>query len=297
MSDYPCPACGQALPADAFVCRACTGKARTRLRDLADFLAWSDDKRARRGTNWRFGTIGRSPEVPLPYDPRVTKAVEPLTNWLIGWGRVIEDEAGQVWPADPVALVLWLRERLTWIAGQEWALDFVQGVESAHAKLERLFDNPPDREAIGRCGADLPDGSACPEVMAAEKGAVQHECPRCGALHDVKARREEMLGQAADLTVTTAEAVRLLRVDGKDVDRRMIQALIRHVPIRSVGWRDETDVKGRKRRADVYPLGALRDGLALMERDDEARRAVKRAMRGGRDLGGGRMRASEVQCS
>lgn len=284
MTEYPCPACERPLPEDAFVCRECVAGARDQLRDIASFLAWADDKRARRGTTWRFGTIGRAPEKPLPFDPRVTEAVAPLTNWLIGWGRVIEEESGQVWPADVVALVLWLRERLPWIAGREWAHEFSEGVTKGHRRLVRIFDIPPDREAIGTCGAEH-DGIVCTEILAAEKGATYHPCPRCGAQHVVEDRRNELIEQAADLTVTTAEAVRLLRVDGQDVSRRLIQAVIRHVPIYAVGAREERDIKGRVRRVDVYPLGKIRDALDLYGSDEETRRAVKRQMRGARDPG------------
>lgn len=284
MTDSPCPICGRPLPESAFICSECVRSAAAQLDDIADFLAWADDKRARRGSTWRFGTVGRTAEAPLPYDPRVTKTVSPLRTWLIGWGRILEEEAGLEWPADDAELARWLGEHTGWIASHEAAADFAGSLRRHHAAMVRLFDNPPQREAIGQCGGDL-EGGTCPEVLAAEAGAAYCDCPRCGTRHDVRERRSDLLEQAADLQVTIAEAVRLMRVDGRDVTPRLLWAIVRTVGIASVGQRLELDSKGRRRQVDVYRLGALQGGLEATEADPAHRRAVKRAMRGQRELG------------
>lgn len=287
MTDQTCPRCGRPTRGDAFVCGECVRIAGSHLRDVAEFLSWADDKRARRGSTWRFGTIGRTAERPLPYDPRVTEAVDEVVNGLIGWARICEDSGAGAWPADQVALAGWIADRLGLVASQPWAQEAVDAFAGCHARLVALFDIPPEREAIGQCnaGADADGDGGCPEILSAEAGATFHDCPRCETRWDVRDRRAALLDAAGDFRVTIAEAVRLLRVDGRDVTPRLLWAVVRTVGIVPVDQRMELDSKGRRRRVDVYRLGALQGGVEAMEADPEQRRAVKRAMRGQREPG------------
>lgn len=278
---YPCPECGAALPPDAFVCRDCTGKARSQLLSIAFLLPHADAKRARLGTNWKDGTIGRAADTPLPFDPRVTETIGAFTNWLIGVARIIEDETGDAWPADHIALVLWVRERAKWAARQEWATDLVQGTRSAHERFSRVFDLPPETYAIGQCMAEHDDGRVCREFLAAAAREGFHVCPECGQQHDVAKRRAELLEQSGDLHVTADEAVRLLRLNGKDVDARTVRAVIRLVPIHEGGTKPLLDIKGRLRQVSAYRLGAISDAIDLLDHDEEMLREVRRIKRGG----------------
>ena len=275
--------CSREINDDAYVCRVCVSEATKDLTEVAYFLHHVDEKRALYGSNWRHGTIGRSPETPLPYDPRVRKTLTPIRNALTTWARVHADEHPDH-PTPPVELeplAKWLSEFTEWVAGKPWSHDAFTQYQDAHAALRKLFDNPPDREAIGECGAVHDDGSVCTEVLAAEKGASTHSCPRCGAQHDVRERRNALIDQAADLTVTIAEAVKMLRTtDRHRVDARLIRALVRYVPINDSGTRPELDIKGRVQHASVYPLGAIRDAIDTFESDREVQREVKRVMNG-----------------
>jgi hypothetical protein len=138
------------------------------------------------------------------------------------------------------------------------------------------MDSPPEKVALGPCNRDL-GAYRCPEVLSAPVGESAHRCPRCGWDHDVTERRQKLLRDADDLTVTVREAVRLLRVSGLDVDQRAAYACIRHFGISAVLT---TRLPGVKRPVSVYRLGALRESVETMHSDPDARREVRRAMRG-----------------
>ena len=279
--------CSRIISDDAFVCRACAKEAHKDLTEVAYFLSHIDEKRARYTTNWRSGTIGRSPDKPLPYDPRVGRTLTPIRGTLTTWARLHADEHPDHAqpPTDLADIATWLAAYTEWDRGRDWSHEAFDHYQSAHADLKRLFDNPPDREAIGVCGAWVEvEGieRQCPEVLAAEAGATSHSCPKCGAVHDVAERRSGLIDAAKNFGVTTAEAVKLLRTTERhNVDARLVRALIRHAPIPSTGRRTERDIKGRVRHVDTYPLGAIRDALDLYETDRETTREVRRLIRGG----------------
>lgn len=277
---HPCPECAHPLPQDAFVCRGCVDEARRQILNVAFFMTQADDKRARRSTTWKFGTVGRSPVDPLPFDPRVTGAIAPFVNALVTTARMAEDETGETWPASEIQLALWVRERALWASRQEWAVHFIREMRHGHARVVRAFDIPPDTYAIGKCLADLDDGSVCNEYLAAPAREGFHKCPKCGNQHDVAKRRAALLEQAASLTVTVQEAVRLLRLDGMSVDSRTLWAVVRHVPIQPAGDRPVRDIRGRTRQVSVYPLGKVREAVAALAGDREMQREVGRLKRG-----------------
>lgn len=277
---HHCPECGGALPQDAFVCRACIHDTRKQLLSIALLMPHADAKRARMGTNWKDGTIGRAADTPLPFDPRVTETIQGFTNWLIGIARIIEDHTGETWPADAVALVLWVRERAAWTSRQAWATDVTTGTKAAHAQFYRVFDIPPETYAIGQCMAEHEDGSLCREYLAAPAREGIHRCPKCGQQHDVIKRRAELIAQSSDLHVTADEATRLLRLDGMDIDVRTVRAVIKQVPIREGGTRPVRDIKGRERQVSAYRLGEIQDAVRLLAEDRDMQREVNRIKRG-----------------
>ena len=277
--------CSRIINDDAFVCRECAKGARKDLVEVAYFLAHVDEKRARYTTNWRHGTIGRSPEKPLPYDPRVGRVLSPIRNRLTTWARIHAEEHPdrEHPPTDLQAIAEWLADFTEWATGKPWAHDAFDQYQASHDDLKRLFDNPPDQEAIGICSAWVDDETQCPEVLAADKGATTHTCPKCGHVHDVKKRREVLLDAADDFTVTVTESVKMLRTtDRHNVEPRLIRALIRYVPILDSGTRPERDIKGRTRHVNVYPLGAIRDALDIYENDPGQQREINRIVRGAR---------------
>lgn len=288
-----CPRCSRQMSDDYYACRECAREAVRDLQETARFLWVIDAKRARVSSRLWIGRGSVSAEKPLPYDSRVRPVLMPVTTSLVGWARVSSDEHFDHAPppANVAILPLWLAEHTEWATTRPWANDAFEDYARCVASLRGLFDIPPEREAIGECGAELGE-TYCREVLAAEKGAAHHTCPKCGATHDVVERRDELIAQADELSFTTAEIVNLLRTNGADVTRRLLQATIRHFQIVPTGFRQVTDIRGRSRREDVYRLGAVRDGLAQFDNDVETRRSIKRQMRGGRDLGDATLSAS-----
>ena len=61
-----------------------------------------------------------------------------------------------------------------------------------------------------------------------------------------------------------------------------VRAIVRHFGIQPRQARLITDIKGRSRSVDTYPLGEIREGIKAMHDDPEERRAVKRVIRGAR---------------
>lgn len=276
----PCPQCERPTPEDAFVCRTCVDEMRRQVLNVAFLMTHADEKRARRGTNWKTGTVRRSPETPLPFDPRVTDALNPFVNVLITTARMIEDETGDEWPGEELRLALWIRERAAWASKQEWASHLVREIRHGHDRVVRVFDIPPEEYAIGVCGAEREDGTTCPEELSAPAKEGAHRCPRCAHEHDVGARRKAMLDKAEDLLFTPDEAARALRLTEYDVDARLVRAVVRHFGIQPRRAKMTTDIKGRPRSVDTYPLGEIREGIHAMEGDTEVRKSVRRIMRG-----------------
>lgn len=271
--------CGALISDDRYACPACAATAKADLLAAAPFLAWLDDKRARRGAIRLGGGGGRSAETPLPYDQRVGNIAGPVVTALHTWARTHQAEHFDhpTPPAKLTHLAVWLSGSVDWASTRPWACDAFGEYEAALTEMHRLFDVPPDREAIGECGTDLGDYD-CPEFLSAEAGAEYHDCPRCGTRHNVKERREALIKQAGDLSVAIPEAVRLLRINGHDVDRKMLHAVIRAFGLEpSKGLRCNT--RGEWRSTDLYRLGAITDAVASLEHDDDMRRAVRRARR------------------
>lgn len=273
--------CGRRLSDAAYACRECVRTATTNLTRNTDLLDHIDDKRAKRGSRLWIGAPRPSADTPLPYDTRVRDVIVPITNELGTWARLHTEEHPdhEQLPTTLHETAVWLSRYTEWAATRPWALEAFDAYERMDQALTRLFDNPPETVALGECGSDQGEWT-CTQILAAEVGAALHKCPRCGHQHDVQERRGELLEQADDFTVTVKEAVNLLRVNGHKADGRLVRAIIRHVGIISSGNRVALDTQGRVQRpVPVYRLGAIREGLKMMDSEDD-RRAIKREMRG-----------------
>lgn len=273
-----CP-CSAQITDDRYMCQGCAATAKADLQAAAPFLGWLDDKRARRGA---LRLDGGSPaaETPLPYDPRVNKIAGPVIKALTTWARLhSEEHFDHPKPlTTPEATALWLAEFTEWAATKPWSVEAFNEYGAALDEMHRLFDVPPNREAIGECGADLED-RICREFLTAEEGADWHDCPHCGTRHNVRERRAELIRQSEDINVSIPEAVRLLRVNGHNVDQRTVRAIVKVVKIEGRDSR-ALDSVGRLQRITRYRLGDITNALNSLDTDSDTRRAVKRARRG-----------------
>lgn len=338
MSEHTCH-CGATIPTDRYACLDCARAAAKDLIDTADHLRATDDKRARRRSNFTTGATSRASETPLPYDPRVRRTLAPIRSALTTWARLIVTEhhcrdmpqpadtarvtytgkALKAWTqiarevtltkdqrgtvnayratliedlanarlrsdmTDLAAVAAWIADHAEWVTLRPWAMELFNDAQRIENSLARLFDNPPDVVALGPCNVD-----DCTHLLAATPDATTCVCPHCGHEHDVQQRRLDLLKQADDLNVTLAEAVRLMRITGHDIDQRTMRAIVRHFGIESP-WR--RTIPGVDHPVAVYPLGKIREAVEAMTSDNDTRKAVNREKRGGRDMGSVRMHA------
>lgn len=293
MTARTCPLCSRILSPERFACRTCEDDARKNLRSIATFAGWADSKRARMGSSWSIGGGSRATETPVPFDPRVTRVVAPIHNDLTGWARIVWDGAPgaseDVPGLDTRSVALWLVGYVAWIATTEQAGDAFAAWESARANLEVLFDNPPERVYVGKCGHRTPGpdgetlGPECPEALyvEVENKPEAAACGRCGHLTNIAERSEELAEKVGDYLGTARELSRLLRlVLGEDANPRMLWAYAKNGLIGAHGHRLEYDTLGRARQVPLYKIREVRAAAETVASDVERRRAVKRTMRG-----------------
>lgn len=173
---------------------------------------------------------------------------------------------------DLANLAGWIASHAEWIATRPYAHDIADRALTTREKLEHLFDNPPETYALGTCGNvhDTDDGRAiCDHILAAPRELDHYTCPRCGHIHDVAARRKELLSRADDLSVTISDATRLLRVVGLDVTRQKVHRIVTEVGIQS------TSIEATGGRpAQRYPLGAIRSAVELYNLSSNTRKTA-----------------------
>ena len=278
MSD--CRRCGRDAGRDAFACNYCADTARTDLTTIADFATHLDDKRARLGSNWQNGTIGRAAETPMPFDPRVSKVANPIRIALHGTAKIVIDAGAVVMPLsdDIYDVAEWLVTRVDWLRRQECGPSEFATFDTCRSNLEQLFDRPPDRMYIGRCHGKIED-VPCAESLYVEiddngkpdKGTVK--CPRCDQGHDVNSRREEIKAGVKDYLGTMREISRLCRLMYDDgVSMTMLYLYAERGLMESQGWRMERDAKGRNRSVSTYRIGDVEDAIKKWKAIQEERR-------------------------
>ena len=209
----------------------------------------------------------------------------PVVNAMRTTVRDDLDAARQAADLRNLAVVAeWIGEHCAWATSKPWAHDLFDAAHTLKDSLEALFDNPPETVALGTCGnvhaTDDDDAVTCAHILAAPVGDTQHQCPRCGHIHDVQRRRLDLLKRADDLSVTVTDATRLLRMAGHDqLSRQTVHRVVLHFGIESTSV-----VQDKGRPARRYPLGAIREGVDLYHEDRDTRRNVNRADKVGATL-------------
>lgn len=272
-----CPVCTR--PTDGFACETCADQAAGHLRTIADLSRYADEKRARMTTNWRSGTIGRTPEQPLPYDPRVTRVLDPIKADLRSLAQTVTEDApehGEPASSQLHHLAGWLADAMQWLRMQVQAVEEFGAIKRHHDRIVRLFDRPPDLIYVGRCDAELAEGR-CTESLYVERGPAYVRCSRCATVHDIDSRRDALADGVDEYLGTIKEISRLCRLTlGEDVSVSMIHYYARVGMIQSHGERIEPDKMGRPRAAALYRIGEVRQAVQVMARDERKRRRVLR---------------------
>lgn len=273
-----CAWCTRTLT-NAYLCPTCLTTARTQLRTIADLSRYADDKRARFGSTWRHGTIGRSPETPLPYDPRITPVMRDVARALTAAVKHVH-EHGRVTVTiidTPAAHASWLGSHLTHFATHPAGPQLLDRIRAAHDRLVSVFDRPPEKIYVGRCNDD-----DCTESLYADRDhtATVVACTRCATEHPITQRRDELKAGVVEYLGTVRETSRLLRETfGDDVSERTIRGLRDHGLLVERGHRLELDSKGRQRDVMTFRIGDVMDAVESMRRDKDTRKGVRRQVR------------------
>lgn len=275
--------------ADGYACHDCTDEARKHLHSIAYLAFHVDDKRAKvRAIDYRSAGV-RTREVPLPYDPRVSRVVDPIVTALIGTHAIIAENARSI---DLAVDVDNLADLATWIAEH---VDHLRTIpegpeefgtfETCAKNLDILFDRPPDQLYLGTCGAELED-HACAEAVYVENKRplpAEAECRRCGAGVVVTERRETFRDQVKAYQATMRELVKLAPLYLEDgVGHRTLQEWTRHGILLAVGERVVQDLSGRWQRVPTYRIGDLGPARVAWEqmREDRKARRTRESMAG-----------------
>ena len=276
MTAHTCTRCTRTCPPSTYLCDTCTTNDRTQLRLIADLAAYADDKRARVGTTWRFGTIGRSPETPLPYDPRITPIMTRLDNAVsAAVNHLREHHPTKVQPgASTAAALTWLAGMTHHLAAHPAGPGLLDNLHAAGQRLVDVFDRPPERVYVGTCRAN-----GCTEALYADRdhAATVVRCEKCTVEHPIADRRAELEAGVEDYLGTIKEISHLFRETfGEDVSIRRIYGYVDHGLIVARGNRVEHDSMGRPRTSATYRIGDVREAVRAMREDKAAARGVRR---------------------
>lgn len=286
MSD--CRRCGRDAGLDAFACNHCADVARADLTTIADFANHLDDKRARIGSNWQNGTIGRAAETPMPFDPRVSKVADPIRVALHGTARIVIDAGAVILPlSDDIHDVAeWLVTRCDWLRRQECGPTEFDTFDVCRSNIVALFDRPPERMYVGRCQAEV-EGGNCTESLYVEtddhgKPSTEYtHCPKCDESYKISERQEEIKAGVKNYLGTMKEISHLCRLThSENVSMSMLYTYVANGLIHPHGTRIECDSAGRHKSVPTYRIGdidvAIEDWRQLRE---QRRHAGKKSQR------------------
>jgi len=283
-----CRRCGRDAGLDAFACNYCADVARTDLTTIADFAKHLDDKRARIGSNWRPGTIGRAAEIPLPYDPRVSKIADPIRIALHGSAKIVIDAGAVILPlSDDIHDVAeWLIGHCDWLRRQDVGPHEFNTFDTCRSNIMALFDRPPERMYIGHCHGMIEDVPCTEQLYVETDGhgkptSGKVTCKRCKQGHDVSDRREEIKAGVKNYLGTMKEISHLCRLThDENVSMSMLYTYVANGLIHSHGTRIECDSAGRHKAVPTYRIGdidvAIEDWRQLLE---QRRHAGKKSRR------------------
>lgn len=219
-----CGSCGQPLADGATVCTREADRTAGRLREASEL--WVELERAVvRQT--RMGEPGprsrqRAPASPirpggqeddrllgwpagLPVDLRAADVADGVRGTATTWARVVAGETGADPPGATPELLGWLAGRLEWARHQQWAVEALDELGDAAARVARAVDRPVPTMWLGPCLE--PDGLSgqCAGELHARAGAARVRCGTCGSVHDAAARRGWLEGLVREHTYTAAE--------------------------------------------------------------------------------------------
>lgn len=249
--------CGKPLNAVDTICPAC---ADTLAQALGD-VPWLDEQldiSATRAKGIDYRTLGNSgkgakkpSERPLPGNRAASEAQSHLRAILVSWSLLLADEhdGRDNLPADNLpAISRWLMWRIDYLARHDVGQEAHDEITAAVNRCRRVIDRRPDRWYAGPC-------NECDADVYANTKNGDCAC-ECGAVYDVKARRDWLIAEAEDRladATTIARAVSWLGTQPLTAAR-----------VRKWAERDRIAAKGHDGRRPLYRIG---DAITLLAQE------------------------------
>jgi hypothetical protein len=282
MSDQLCPSCAGRSD-DGLLCVRCWAKTERDLRAIPGL--WREmETTLTRQSQTGTGNGGKNSVRPLPFDVTASEVSAEVKTCLVNWARTFTHGD---WPDDTVvSICAWLLARDQRIRGHEEAPEFVDEIADVVHRLRRLIDLRPEMVYLGACPARVgEDVELCLHQMYARKRDESYDCPGepgipCGAVYNVKARRDELLLLAADQHATVGTCAKVLGLFGLEVKAETIWNWVRPRTVRGVTyppkvWAVATTDTGES----MYRVGDIED-LVREAMDVKAQKTARRARAG-----------------
>jgi hypothetical protein len=254
--------CNCGLPAhDTTICARCSYELERGLAEIPALVTDMDLTLSRQtGVTAQDG--GRSAEVALPFNIRVSEVRANLHGTLVGWVRDIHDD-DEFYPSDADEdLSRWLLARLDRIRVHPAAEQIVDEIGYAVTEARKAVDRAPERLYAGPCLTPTDTGKCAGELYA-KPGAESVKCRDCETVHDLEERRTWLLAAAEDYLAHAALIAQAVTGLGAPVTPERIRKWAERgrITARTV------DLEGRA----LYRVGDVIDLLAAdRERDRKA---------------------------
>lgn len=275
---------------DAFLCVACWSAFASDLRDVAGFLTNGHGDRmaplhaeletamARQDRHGKvkLGSIGGTPERPLPVNLPAGAGLSVLRSSLAGWVRLLCEERGVEYGGGggtAADLAQWLLRHEHTVRGFQAVDEMIQSVSSAIARAQKLIDAPSVRVFVGECGhvdrnLETGEASQCDAPLYADTQYAVVQCRGCDTTWPAQERWQQHLADLRELRRREIREMVLgprpmaaaLSALGIPVDESTVRKYARDGRVQVAGY----DIKGYKlyRVSDVINIVSTWDVLA-----------------------------------
>jgi hypothetical protein len=198
-----CPACAAASP-DGGLCHGCCDKLEAALKAI-DWL-WGDlEAVVAKILKLERAGKGTPAIAHCPINLRAMDMRDLAHAHIVGWCRILEEEAGVALPAVTATkyLIQHLIRHVPRLRMLDAAKETLDGMEGLADNIKRTVDRPPDRISLGAC-------PVCGRLRMADADARVYTCA-CGAGETAQSAHAARQTRADDALVTRAQAEWALR--------------------------------------------------------------------------------------
>ncbi|SEB43395.1 hypothetical protein SAMN04489727_1709 [Amycolatopsis tolypomycina] len=188
-----------------------------------------------------IGAVSGHSRFEIDFHAKAAELKVTIDGLLITWAVDVARRNGRELAATTVrGAAAWLAKEPALIAAHPDAAKLADQLRKVVRSAWRVVDRDPDAVYLGQCGNLLPseDGEpvVCPADMYVPPGLEVVQCRACGAVWDVRPRRDHLLSHVDDQLATPPEIARALSAVGQPVTVDQIyghihrQHLTRHPP-------------------------------------------------------------------